>query len=594
MTEKILFSHVWEDSQIELEVLKKYVNLYSDIQMLMVCSGGDTLIDILLNTTNQNLTIDVIDSNSLQIALSVFKILYLHDMSKKFSQHTTLSPKNTIDQYVDNYIEIMYNFKTYHIDKYDNRYKDLIKYLLEQYADIKWASYLSIFLSDDNIDLIKYGICKQGELEKTFSNLKYSDVSGENWDFTGNFNNIILEDKFGKQAIQLTSDDNNFIQRFKNIFDEYQKNYDDCTKNRFYYRIMIGKEQKYIVENLIRKFYQVSIHKLHKINFIHADMSLYIKQINKPSYDIIQTSNITDWLCTEENVRMFICNIYKICKLNGSIIWRSLNGDYDLVHMIESQYYDKKSADLKIQYKRDLSHFYKTVIISTPEININQILKQYNYNQIDYEAIASHPYFNKLVNHHFKLEDFLRSQIPFFHAVVHWNDVLINVANKLKEQNQTELYHLLYENINDEQGLCECSDVAHKETFLGFLQGLADESYTRWSMPDIPSKAVSRFNNELDKIIETKSLTYVCACLGTIEYMYIDISKIIKDYVDYYKIKQSHYTLHEILDTKHSSDLFKIAEYLSLNNNTLIDDILNGILFGHQIFLDLYNDMLEY
>jgi pyrroloquinoline-quinone synthase len=274
------------------------------------------------------------------------------------------------------------------------------------------------------------------------------------------------------------------------------------------------------------------------------------------------------------------------------MIWRSLNGAYDLVHMIESQYYDKKTSDIKIQYKKDLSHFYKTVIVSLPEININRILKQNNHNQIDFESIAYHPYFNKLINNEFKLEDFLRSQIPFFHAVVHWLDVLINVANKLKEQNQTELHDLIYENINDEKGLCECSDVSHKETFLGFLQGLADELYAKWSIPDIQSEAVAQFNNELDKMVETKSITYICACLGTIEYLYIDISKIIKDYVDYYGIRQSHYTLHEILDTKHSSDLFKIADLL--NNNILSDDILNGIIFGHQIFLNLYKNMLEY
>ena len=587
MTEKILFSHVWEDPKIELEVIKKYNN----INMLMVCSGGDTLIDILSDNTDKILLIDVIDSNRMQIALTVFKILYLYDTSKRFSYHTTLSPKNTIDQYIENYIEKMYNFKTFYNDKYNDKYKILILYLLETYKNIKWVEYLNIFVTDENINLIKNGICKQGQLETTFSELRES-FAGE-LNFNAHFNNHILSDKFGNQAIQLTSDDNNFVTRFKNIFDEYHKNYKNCTENRFYYRAMIGREQKYIIENLIRNFSSISIDQLQKINFIHIDMSLYIKTINKPSYDIIQISNITDWLCTEENVKMFICNIYKICKQNGSMIWRSLNGSYDLVNMIESQYYDKDTADRKIQYKKDLSHFYKTVIVSNPEININQILKQDNQNIIDFETISSHPYFNKLINKYFTIEDFLHSQIPFFHAVIHWVDVLINVANKLKEQNKTDLYDLIYENINDEKGLCECSNVSHKETFLGFLQGLADKNYTRWSIPDIPFKSVTHFNNQLDKMVETKSLSYICACLGTIEYMYIDISKIIKDYVDYYKIEQSHYTLHEILDTKHSSDLFKIAESCNLLDD-LSTDILNGILFGRQIFFDLYNGLLEY
>ncbi len=66
----LLFANTWEDSDIELSVLTNG----STNKILMVCSGGDTLIDMLCsNEMNENLQIDVIDSSKIQIALCIFK-----------------------------------------------------------------------------------------------------------------------------------------------------------------------------------------------------------------------------------------------------------------------------------------------------------------------------------------------------------------------------------------------------------------------------------------------------------------------------------------------------------------------------------------
>jgi S-adenosylmethionine:diacylglycerol 3-amino-3-carboxypropyl transferase len=73
---KLMFSHVWEDSDLESSVLKSFHKKNSiNTQLLMVCSGGDTLIHLLCNNYNDirrlNMTINVLDNNPLQLAIFV-------------------------------------------------------------------------------------------------------------------------------------------------------------------------------------------------------------------------------------------------------------------------------------------------------------------------------------------------------------------------------------------------------------------------------------------------------------------------------------------------------------------------------------------
>src|SRR5271169_2511488 len=86
--EKLAFSHVWEDPTSESSIINSIrSSTKNKIKILMVCSGGDTLIHLLCNNDLDNIEIDAIDNNRLQISACVFKLLlshYLHGDHLKY------------------------------------------------------------------------------------------------------------------------------------------------------------------------------------------------------------------------------------------------------------------------------------------------------------------------------------------------------------------------------------------------------------------------------------------------------------------------------------------------------------------------------
>lgn len=579
--DKLLFSNVWEDPQIESDVIKRCKPvLYNDenrYKMLMVCSGGDTLIHILCENqdefTTSNLWIDVLDSNRMQIATAVFKILVLHYL--RFINSSSL------------YYDIIYGSCIFD-------YEELIQILKTTYKSIQWSQYLDIWEEGDNINILKNGLCRSGEMEKTFKNLIDSAMN-----FDSNFNHDTLTHRFGDAAVKLTSQSNNFVDRFRLIYNRYVEYYGtDYDANRFYHRMIKGHDSHTTLRPVVTKFKSVTIDMLNRIRFIYQDMASFAASLGIPTYDVIQTSNITDWLMTRDNVQTFVKNIYSICRFKGEIVWRSLNGEYDLIDLLKKQYHDDECADKKIEFKNDTSHFYKTVVISRPPVNINALFKMMSSDKTydNTKILDSHPYFAKLrldldALSPFTVEEFLNTQIQFYHAVKNWVCVLKKVSSKLIHVGREDLSNVLCENIDDELGIDsktgEKTGIPHTETFKAFLKGLADKAETTYQLLDEPSECVERFNNQLDEIMATKSLAHVCAYLGAIEYQYISISKMIKNYADYHQIIQPHYTMHEILDDKHSADLFDIAVSVSVE----LEEVVNGALSGRTEFLRLYAGM---
>ena len=116
---------------------------------------------------------------------------------------------------------------------------------------------------------------------------------------------------FGIDAVQNTS--HNFIEHFIKVYDS-NSNYHDFIFNR-----NMDIKTKYFY-----KYYE-NINKIKNVNIINDNMITYLENNNK-KYDFIQTSNITDWICNDEFIK--ICSLLK-SKLNknGIIIMRRMLSD---------------------------------------------------------------------------------------------------------------------------------------------------------------------------------------------------------------------------------------------------------------------------
>ena len=585
--EKLMFTHVWEDPDLESSVLKSFKNNNKATKMLMVCSGGDTLIHLICNNLDDinrlNLTIDVVDNNNLQLSVCAFKILLMHYL--QFNDNGS-----------NEYSKIMYSMQ----EKSNNEdIINIINTLINEYKDIEWSSYLKIWLDPQFENILINGLLKHGELETTFKNLIDSQM-----DFNTEFDHDLLSVRFGNAAINL-SEKTTFSDRFRDIYNIYVKKYgNNLEQNHFFYRMVKGYEQELIITDLINKMKNVTHYDLKRINFISQDMQSYVSTCNNNNiyYDIIQTSNITDWLNSQTNVEHFIQLIMSNLNNRGITIWRSLNGDYDLIDVLNGLTEKTiNTININIPFD-DKSYFYKSSIIT------RKLQMIYEENETRH-----HPYFSKLncctdtaniINVtgrsiiRFTPEEFLKSQIPFYHAVENWVKVLAHLRDKIKmisesDSRTIESIKIIQENIDDESEVTD-EKLSHANTFKMYLEGWKEKTNVECvNIPDQPESHVAEFNDALHNMINNKPFDYVCGCLGEIEYMYISISKIIKEFSDMHNVNQPHYTLHEIMDYKHSTELFETAILLSDQQIEKSVNILDGAEFGRQIFSKLYMEMFE-
>lgn len=197
---------------------------------------------------------------------------------------------------------------------------------------------------------------------------------------------------------------------------------------------------------------------------------------------------------------------------------------------------------------------------------------------------AMHPFFGKIND--YSSHDVALVLSPFFFAVHYWLDNLLMFYIDLLNKNDDKSAKLVGENMADESGVENGSinfQNSHKVTYIRFLEALGNNN----KRPIITS-AVIKFNKELENSLYTGNHKSHACLLGAIEYFYIGISTIIKDYCNTKNIEQSHYTVHEILDSKHSMDFFNIA----INCGATVSDFCTGINKGFQMLWNIYENML--
>jgi pyrroloquinoline-quinone synthase len=204
--------------------------------------------------------------------------------------------------------------------------------------------------------------------------------------------------------------------------------------------------------------------------------------------------------------------------------------------------------------------------------------------------INENKYFIGLTND-VPLTNFLDSQRSFGKAVDNWSKILGLMLNKVPSENERIV---IVENLYDEHGSGNINN-CHVNTFKQFIQSLDNINIKLNSNLnlDLNLNYIIDFNNELLCLIQNNNWIYGVCLLGMIEYTYITISKNIHNYISKFinPTKIIHYSLHEIMDIKHSTDLFSMVLPYLQKDPELMNDIKNGIQDGYQIFDKLYNNL---
>lgn len=308
----ILFSQVREDPSIELYCLNQLTNA----KVLLVGSGGCTALSLIANGNVQS--IDIIDLNISQLYLIQLKIqliLKLQDLNKILDFYEGKLTKPEYDQ-IFNSIDLSESCRDYFIS---------------------------------HMDLIYQGINQSGVYEQLFKELITS-----NYDYEQVFSNRNLIQKFGLNAVK-HSTITPFSVHFKQIMTKYHNNY-TFNNNYFYHQMVYNSYNRNCLPHYLQNLNELRQNLQDvQINYIHADYCEYIRYCNK-TYDLIQTSNLTDWM-NEEQIDKLLSNISNKINQKNFIVLRKFNGDYDLKHLA-SQYF-------KIHYDipHDTSEFYNEVIV---------------------------------------------------------------------------------------------------------------------------------------------------------------------------------------------------------------------------------------
>lgn len=289
--EKIAFYYTREIPVEELKYIQQSVK--KDLRLLLICSGGETIIDInnLNHKLHKNIIIDAIDFNPNQLDLC----------ANKLNKITQTHQSGKFEKIFFSYQELLKQQIQKDLDKVNISDQDVINYALDENNHLKIKNIINIIFSNSNLitifneDAVKYS------LNSTLT-------------FSEHFFHLFIN---GYKILKNSSNpDSDVYQQYKNI----------------------------LLGNKIHKpIHPVSI----KINYIHHDFYEYLAQTNH-CYDLIYCSNINDWM--KLNKFKQILNLgYEKLNPNGMFIARRLLGDNELKENMSVVFDKVKTAENIVQ-----------------------------------------------------------------------------------------------------------------------------------------------------------------------------------------------------------------------------------------------------
>jgi len=198
-----------------------------------------------------------------------------------------------------------------------------------------------------------------------------------------------------------------------------------------------------------------------------------------------------------------------------------------------------------------------------------------------------HPYILWMEDPMTDRNTFRRSQLPFRYAVESFSQPLAAV---LARTATLETRLPLLANITEEHGHGDRWR-SHKYTFQQYLRALGATDCELQSPCTMP---VLAFNQSILTYCLMQSGESGAAMLGMIEHLYVGISTAIARTLHQRGWtaagSQSHYAVHEKLDTEHARDLFCLAETGWINPRSR-EQVVQGLVLGAHYFWSLYRDL---
>ena len=182
--------------------------------------------------------------------------------------------------------------------------------------------------------------------------------------------------------------------------------------------------------------------------------------------------------------------------------------------------------------------------------------------------------------------EFVHTHFGFLKAIEYWSKCLSQMLVKATTDRERLVF---IENLYDEHGNGNLEN-SHTNTFIKLIMSL--DSKSNLSLENCTKSmsykfAVNAFINKLQHAMDTENFQFCCGMLGIIEYIYMDASKEIHNYLlQYLPLDEiNHYSLHEILDKKHLDDLFSLIDIDNMS------DAKNGMLYGYNAMWKMYQSM---
>ena len=292
--EKIAFYYTREIPVEELKYIQQSVK--KDLRLLLICSGGETIIDInnLNHKLHKNIIIDAIDFNPNQLDLC----------ANKLNKITQTHQSGKFEKIFFSYQELLKQQIQKDLDKVNISDQDIINYALDEKNHLKIKNIINIVFSNSNLitifneDAVKYSLNSTLTFSEHFFHLFINGYK-------------ILKNSFN------VDDD---------VYQQYQN-------------ILLGNE----IQEIHKPIHPVSI----KINYIHHDFYEYLTQTNH-HYDLISCSNINDWMKLDKFKQ--ILNLgYEKLNANGMFIARRLLGDNELKENMSMVFDKVKTAENIVQ-----------------------------------------------------------------------------------------------------------------------------------------------------------------------------------------------------------------------------------------------------
>lgn len=312
----IQFAVVREDPLVEAAVIEKF-NIKN---VLMICSGGCSVLS--LKSWFSDLNITALDLNQSQIDLTRDKLNFLNhlDYKKKFNIETAQS--NGLNQ----------------CGNFESLFKGLREFIYD-------------FILDHNQMRELFSDGKTKLAQSLLFEHRYWSVA-----FSLFFSDTILETMFGKAAIQ-HAPRGSYPRYFQQVF-ERGFNLPDAQHNYFLHHVFLGY---YINEPHSLPHYLINPSKLNvnsNLN-IHFKLGTIESMDDLSGFNLIQLSNIMDWMSAQENKALADYITHHTHKGTRLLI-RQLNNEQPVTQYFPEFILEQEFSDELLSIDRSL--FYSSIL----------------------------------------------------------------------------------------------------------------------------------------------------------------------------------------------------------------------------------------